>query len=153
MGMDGSGPVEVEGAGVRHPPGSLHDSFFNVNVQYLFANGVKMNLRSGGGLIFSGEKGKLPGKGVAMEPIGPNEVHLYRTDKGHLGCWLECIRSRKDPSAPVEAGHRSSTLCHLANIAMTLGRKLRWDPVKEEFVGDEEANRMTWRPYRAPWTL
>ncbi len=50
-------------------------------------------------------------------------------------------------------GHRSATVCHLGNIAMTLGRKLKWDPAKEEFVGDEAANKMVSRPMRAPWSL
>ena len=63
------------------------------------------------------------------------------------------MRTREDPSAPVEVGHRSATVCHIGNIAMTLGRKLRWDPVKEEFPGDDEANRLLGRPYRKPWRL
>ena len=60
---------------------------------------------------------------------------------------------RQDPSAPVEVGHRSATVCHIGNIAMILQRKLKWDPVAEEFPGDEEANRLLWRPYRQPGRL
>ena len=67
--------------------------------------------------------------------------------------WLECIRSRKRPAADVEIGHRSATVCHLGNIAILTGRKLTWDPVKEEIVGDPEAARRVSRPYRAPWRL
>ncbi|HID21684.1 MAG TPA: hypothetical protein EYP14_04710 [Planctomycetaceae bacterium] len=72
-----------------------------------------------------------------------------------MGLWLEAIR-RRDPSllnAPVEVGHRSATVCHLANIAMELGRELKWDPAAEQFLGDEEANRLRHRAYRQPWRL
>ena len=71
----------------------------------------------------------------------------------HVRNFLDCIKSRQDPLAPVETGHRSATLCHLGNIAMQLHRKLHWDPVKEEFPGDDEANQMLSRAMRAPWTL
>ncbi len=88
--------------------------------------------------------------------IGPNEVHLHRAVGGHMGSFIHAVRTREDPSSPVESGHRTASLAHLGNISMLLGRKLRWDPAKEEFLTsdgrrDDEANRMTWRPYRAPW--
>jgi len=67
--------------------------------------------------------------------------------------FLDCVRSRHDPIAPVEVGHRSASVCHLGNLAMLLKRKLHWDPAKEQFVGDDEADRMLSRPMRAPWTL
>ena len=67
--------------------------------------------------------------------------------------FLECMRSRKDPIAPVEVGHRSNTVCCITHIAMKLGRKLRWDPKAEKFVGDDEANKMLDYPHRAPWTV
>jgi len=67
--------------------------------------------------------------------------------------FLDCIKSRKDPICNAEIGHRSSTVCHLGNIAMLLDRPLKWDPQNERFIGDDEANRMTWRPRRAPWRL
>ncbi len=67
--------------------------------------------------------------------------------------FLECVRSRKDPIVDVEAGHRITSLCALGNIAYRIGRKLRYDPVKEEFVNDPEASRLLSRPMRAPWHL
>ncbi len=153
IGADESGPLEVEGTGRRHPPGSLHDCFFDINCTFKYAGGVTLNLKSGrGNCTFIGTEGQIPGK-VKDDTIGPGDLHLYRTNRGQMGDFLHCVRTRKDPAAPVETGHRSSTVCHLANIAMTLGRKLKWDPVKEEFVGDDEANRMRHRPYRAPYTL
>jgi hypothetical protein len=92
-------------------------------------------------------------KSLLTSAIGPDEIHLYETRKSHMGNFLECVRTRQDPSAPVEAGHRSATVCHLGNIALRLGRKLKWDPAAEQVVGDAEANRMLSRPMRAPWTL
>jgi hypothetical protein len=66
---------------------------------------------------------------------------------------LECVRTRRESIASAEVAHRSTTLCLISDIAMRLGRKLRWDPDKEEFPGDEEANRMLGRSMRPPWRL
>lgn len=69
----------------------------------------------------------------------------------HVRNFLECIRSRQLPIADVEEGHRTATACHLANLSLRTGRKLRWDPEKEEIIGDAETSQMLERPYRAPW--
>jgi predicted dehydrogenase len=71
--------------------------------------------------------------------------------RAHVRDFLDCVKSRRQPAADVEAGHRVATACHLANLALRLGRKVRWDAAKEEIVGDAEAARMLVRPYRAPW--
>ena len=73
--------------------------------------------------------------------------------KPHLQNWLDCIKTRNDPAAPVEVGHRSITICHLAGIARELRRTLRWDPVAETFPDDEEARRLIDRPRREGWEL
>ena len=62
-------------------------------------------------------------------------------------------RSRQTPTCDVEIGHRTATACHVGNIARWLGRKLRWDPVNETFLGDDEANAMLSQPMREPWHL
>jgi hypothetical protein len=67
--------------------------------------------------------------------------------------FLECMRTRKEPAAPVEVGHRSNTICLLVHIAMKLGRKLRWDPQAERFIDDDEANGRLEYPHREPWTV
>jgi len=82
--------------------------------------------------------------------IGPGEIHLYQSPEQHLN-WLECIRNRREPIGPVEVGHRSCSACLVSHIAMKLQRKLSWDPRKERFVNDEEANRMVSRPQRRPY--
>jgi predicted dehydrogenase len=69
----------------------------------------------------------------------------------HVRNFLDCIKSRKTPHSDLESGHRVSTVCHLANLSLRLGRKLRWDAAKEDIVGDAEASRWLERPYRAPW--
>ena len=71
----------------------------------------------------------------------------------HHDDWLACIKSRKACVADAETGHRSASVCHLGNLALRLGRRLQWDPVKEEFLGDAAANLMRDKPFRAPWRL
>jgi predicted dehydrogenase len=69
----------------------------------------------------------------------------------HVRNFLDCVKSRQRPISDVEDGHRTTTTCHLANLSLRLGRKIRWDPEKEQIVGDAEANRWLVRPYRKPW--
>jgi predicted dehydrogenase len=160
IGADGTGPVEVEAQGQYHADG-LWDTFHHVHVEWTYASGAKLICTNRGPWVkFTGTEGWVSGDARSAEPasiltsgIGAGDVHLYRTSRGHMGTFLHCMRTRGEPSAPVEVGHRSATVCHIGNIAMTLGRKLRWDPVKEEFPGDDEANRLLGRPYRKPWRL
>jgi hypothetical protein len=89
---------------------------------------------------------------VAHQPVVDYE---YGVTRPHLENWIECMRSRQRPRADVEIAHRSHTICHLVNIARDLGRRLKWDPEKEVFVGDEEANRhpAVTRPRRKGYEL
>ncbi|HVS09382.1 MAG TPA: hypothetical protein VMS76_05855 [Planctomycetota bacterium] len=73
--------------------------------------------------------------------------------KFHIQDWLDCIRSRERPVADVEIGHRSITVCHLANIAREVGRKLRWNPDREVFADDKEASALLSRPRRKGYEL
>ena len=73
--------------------------------------------------------------------------------KAHVQNWLDSIRSRKLPVADVEIGHRVITACHLGVIAYKVGRRVRWDAKKEAIIGDPEAQKLTTKPYRAPWNL
>ncbi|MBK7710964.1 MAG: Gfo/Idh/MocA family oxidoreductase [Bacteroidales bacterium] len=88
--------------------------------------------------------------GIFNSVIKENEIHLYESDEQH-GNWLNCIKSRKEPISPVEAGHRACTVCLLTHISMKLGRKLNWDPDKELFLNDDEANLMLSRKQRYPY--
>ncbi len=69
----------------------------------------------------------------------------------HVRNFLDCVKSRQRPIADIEGGHQVTTACHLANISLRLGRKLRWDPEREEIIGDREASAWLERPYRKPW--
>jgi predicted dehydrogenase len=157
IGADDSGPVEIEGTGMAFE--GLHNTFAKVDLTYTYADGVKLRCtHRGGGCRFYGTDGwidaeRLSGepKSMLSSPIGPGDIRLYESRGGHMGNFLECVRTRQLNAAPGEVGHRSATVCHLGNIAMTLGRKLKWDPKAEEFIGDESANRMRYRPYREPW--
>jgi len=89
---------------------------------------------------------------LAKSVIGPNEIHLYESRSQH-GNFLDCVKSRALTAAPVEVAHRTITVAHLGNIAMMLGRAIRWDPNKEEILDDEEASRLLSRPKREPWRV
>jgi hypothetical protein len=170
--MDESGPVEVWTEGPEFdPPTYIAPESRSRGEQkgrvpkvfYRYANDVILKLDNGnpGGGIFIGDKGKIEifrGKvtsnpaELVKEPTRDDEIHLYKSDN-HMGNWLECIKSREKPIADVEIGHRSSTVCHLGNIARWVGRRLRWDPVKEIFPDDEEANQLLDRERRKPYQL
>ncbi len=163
--MDGSGPVEVEGHG-DFPTSGLFTTATRVDFTCRYANGVPMHCRTsyiGGGTVrFVGERGWLDISRNQMKasdtqllrdmqkPGGPVELEL---STNHHENFFNCIRSRARPIADVEIGHRTTTVCNLGQIAMTLGRKLRWDPAAEAFIGDDMANLLRGRPFRGPWTL
>ncbi|MBN2474280.1 MAG: Gfo/Idh/MocA family oxidoreductase [Pirellulales bacterium] len=152
LGMDESGPVEII------PP---DDPKADSGVKYVYANGVEMTHGGPAGCVFTGTEGTLRiGRGhlssnpesIVKEPLADDEVHLYNSP-GHHRDWIDCIRSRKRPVADVEIGARSVTVVHLGNLAYWNRRKLRWDPAKWTFVGDDEANTWLDRQRRDPWQL
>jgi predicted dehydrogenase len=162
LGMDESGPTTIEGTATYHK-----DRWFETpekcSITYTYPNGVKVICANGqkGGCTFVGEKGTIfvdrgkitsDPKELLEEPLKDTDVKLYAS-KNHHQNWLECIRSRKLPICDAEIGHRSATVCHLGNIAIRTGRKITWDPAKEQIVGDREAAAMVTKAYRAPWKL
>ena len=163
-GTDRTGPIEVEGTGKRHRDG-LYDTFYEYQIRYKYASGVEMFVKSGGvALRFEGTEGWVGNNGwlgpVEAEPrsiltsqIGPNEVRLSTWPAGEHANFLDCVKTRREPYFPAEIGHRCCTVMHIGNIAMWTGRRLRWDPDKEQFVNDAEADRHLSRPMRSPWTL
>ncbi|MCP4379132.1 MAG: gfo/Idh/MocA family oxidoreductase, partial [bacterium] len=82
--------------------------------------------------------------------IGPNEIHLYEADNDDQN-FVDCVRSRRETVSPIHAAHRSTSVCLLSNIAMSLGRKLKWNPLTERFTNDNEANQMLSLSLRPPW--
>jgi len=89
---------------------------------------------------------------IITSTIGPGEIHLYESSDHH-GNWLECVRSRRQPIAPVEVAHRSCSACLLHHVAMKTKRKLYWDPLRERFRNDDEANALLSRPQRWPYAI
>ncbi len=171
LAADDSGPLEIVGGGKRNACG-IHDTFYDIAVDLTYAGGVKVELRSGGtevktgGLRFEGTEGWIEvsreelnaePKSLLTSRIGPDEIRLAPEGGGgtHMGIWLDCVRKRSPNglNVPAEVGHRSATICHLANIAMELERKLQWDPVAEQFVDDDQANRLCRRAMREAWTI
>jgi predicted dehydrogenase len=162
MGADNTGPIEIEGSGV-FPTSGLMECPTSFQATFKYKNGVEIRCTSAGndctfhgtnGWITCNRGGKLISDppDIVKEPLGPNDVHLYESNNHH-GNFIECVRSRKLPICDVEIGHRSVSVCHLGNIAIRLGRKIYWDPDKEQIVGDEEAARWVSRPMRKPWHL
>jgi myo-inositol 2-dehydrogenase/D-chiro-inositol 1-dehydrogenase len=172
-----TGPVSIE-AVAQFPKSGLWDVHGDFMSKAEYKNGITM-LTSGGypnGVRYEGTEGWIfvtrgDYRATASDPIpqgqsnppltasdpkilasviGPNEIHLYVSGSQH-GNWLDCIKSRKEPISPVEIGHRACTVCLVTHIAMKLGRKLSWNPEKEEFINDAEANSMLSRPQRAPY--
>ena len=160
-GADDTGPVEIEGKG-DFPESGLFTTSKKADITYTYANGVKLLLKTGGGNTrFEGSEGWVfvtrgridaEPKSVLKEKIGSDEIKLYNS-RDHKQNFLDCIKSRKDPIASAEIGHRSSTVCHLGNIAMLLDRKLKWDPKKERFINDSAADSMISRSMRSLWKL
>lgn len=148
--MDRSGPIKIE------PPARG-----DTDLKFIYASGVVMRHGGPADCVFEGNKGtihvsrgkieSLPGN-IVKEPIGEKDFHVYPSSD-HMRNWLDCIRSRKETICPAETGHRSATICHLANLAYELRRDLKWDPEKEQFVGDTEANTRLDSVKRAPWNL
>ncbi len=159
-----TGPVEVEGKGV-FCEGGLYDTAKEYHIEYKYADGVTLVVKSGNpSLRFEGSDGWIGNVGwrapLQAEPksildsvIGPNEIHLYTCQGGEQRNFLDCIKSRKECYFPPEIGQRCFTIAHIGNISMLLGRKLKWNPDKEEFVNDEQASRMLSRSMRSPWHL
>jgi len=172
LGMDESGPVEIWTEGPKFSPptytqpesrarGDKACSEPKIFMKYPGDITMEFGKGPGGGGIFIGDKGSIridrgrvssdPPE-LAAEPLKDPEVKLT-VSNSHMGNWIDCIKSREKPIADVEIGHRSSTVCHLGNIARWLGRRVKWDPEKEEFVGDDEANTYVDRKRRKPYTM
>ena len=164
MGTELTGPIEIRSVKGEFPPDPLWNTATAYSFEAVYENGVTMLIsnKEKMGVTFEGTKGTIhvdrgkletEPKSLRDSTIGPNEIHLYKSDD-HFRNFIDCVISRQPTAAPIEVAHRSITICHLGNIAMRLGRdKLRWDPRTEKIIGDDEAAKMLSRPYRAPWYL
>lgn len=179
MDTEYTGPIEIWGT-AEFPKSGLWDVHGPFKTEAIYANGVHMIVSGDfpNGIRFEGTDGWIfVSRGnetvTASDPvaklqdaralnasdpkiiksvIGPDEIHLYESEDHH-GNWLDCIRSRQQPIAPVEVAHRACSACLLHHIAMKLKRKLYWDPGRERFKNDDEANGLLSRPQRTPYML
>ena len=162
---DVHGPFKTEAI---YAPNDVSSSGVHMSVSGDYANGIKFYGSKGWIFVSRGNEQVTKSDPVAKlndvtalassDPaiiksvIGADEIHLHESKEQH-GNWLECIISRKEPVSPVEMGHRACSTCLLHDMAMVLKRKLYWDPVKERFNNDDEANSMLSRPQRSPYML
>ena len=168
------GPWEVEGRGII-PAEGRHDVVMDWDCRLRFANGVAMAYQAWG--VTPETEPKLAGLGnyaqligtegwlalyyggmccepdsLRTAPIGPNDVHL-KESYGQEADFIKCVKTRETPVSPIDDAVRSDTISHVCDIAVRLGRPLKWDPLKEEFPGDPDAARLTRRVMRQPWRL
>ncbi len=160
LGACETGPVELRPLS-EGPSGKVAMKYADgVEVRYELERGPM------GGGIFTGEKCKIEinrnkfttnPPDFVKDPPTPDKAEVWEgpgwVARPHLQNWLDCIKTRGRPNADVEIGHRSISVCHLANIVRQVGRKLQWDPAKEQFVGDDEANKLVDRPKRKGYEL
>jgi predicted dehydrogenase len=166
LGLDRNGPVEIEGKGV-YPNEGIYDVPVEFDFTCTYENGVKIRVANrsrlpyGQGTTWYGENGwihvdrsKLIAENpdVLNETIGDNETHLYKSED-HVRNFIDCLKSRKETITPAEIAHRSISVGLLGEIAMLTGQKLSWNPEKEIFNDNVNANRLLSRPMRSPWKL
>jgi predicted dehydrogenase len=173
-GHEESGPVEVEGTGKFPPRQAVWNAAGEFDLHYRYADGLEMHVWSEVPAIkFEGDEGWIMFRGwrqplrasrdSILSAVVPEPMRLHRprvviertrelVGGEHLD-FADAIRLGGRAYAPAEIGHRTATVSHIGNIAMRLGRKLRWDPVREEFDQDAEANAMLAREQREPWTI
>ena len=179
MGMELGGPTTIE-AKATFMTGDVWTVHHTYHVEMVYPNGVLLVMDNSfpNGVRFEGTEGWIfVSRGneavtasdpqsklkdaqalaasdpkIITSPIGANETHLY-VSTDHHGNWLDCVQSRKAPITSAEIAHRSCTACLLHHIAMRIPRHLRWDPAKERFANDDEANAKLARPMRAPYTM
>ena len=166
-GLEHTGPVEISGSGV-YPPEGIYNAPVEYDFMCKYANGIEMRVASssrlehGMGTTWYGDLGWVhTDRGnvltaskpeILQEVIGENEIHLYDSPN-HWQNFVDCVKSGKQAIAPIEPAYRAISVALLGEIAMTTGETIKWDPEKEEIIGNPRAARLLSRPYRKPWTL
>jgi hypothetical protein len=173
---DYGGPVEVDAKGL-FPTDGLFDNPHRWQMHYKFPGGLTWHWTDTAGDGFGSKAGpEWPQHRMGITFVGTEgEVFIWRgqveTKPENLmnvrigpsakvrlratlpGDFIDCIRLARRTCAPVEIAHRATTLCSIASIGMQLRRKVIWNPVQEQFVGDDDANRLRARHMREPWSL
>jgi hypothetical protein len=170
MGIDTGGPVQIECLDAKFlPDGSLFNTATETRFRCIYENGVELICESGSeqvqtrfegtqGWLQTGYKGTTASdpellKGLPTKPSGTSDPH-----SAHLANFIDCVKSRQEPRAPVEIGHASAALCHIANAMIRLfpqrGPEIqsKWDPKAERFTNDDAANKILVRETLDPWS-
>jgi predicted dehydrogenase len=166
LGFDYTGPIEIEGIG-QYPKDVLWDSPTRYRLTAKYPKDITITIAGGYNDIRSGTKwiGKdgwvwvdreeridAEPKAIISEKLGPNDIHLYQSP-GHQRNFLDCVKSRSTTITPCEVAHRSVTPGHLGQIAMLLGRKIRFNPDTEEIIDDPIAATLLGKAMRSPWHI
>jgi predicted dehydrogenase len=165
LGFDDTGPLEIEGVG-EYPETGLWNTATRYRLTARYPKDIAMIIAGGhgdirGGTRWIGDAGwvwvnrgaiEASDPKLLQEKFTPQEIHLYRSP-GHQREFIDCVKTRGRTLTPADVAHRSATPGHLGQIAMLLGRKIKWDPTSERIINDPQAERMLSRPMRAPWTL
>jgi predicted dehydrogenase len=166
LGLDRTGPVEIHGR-AQYPSEGFYDAPHIYKFTARYADGVQMVINSRLGLnrlgiCWHGEQGQwiyvnrdvitASSENILKDAIRPNEIQLYKSTD-HQQNFIDCVKNRRETVAPAEVAHRSISVALLGEIAMLTQRKLKWDPNKEQFEDDNEANKLLSRPFRRPWHL
>jgi predicted dehydrogenase len=165
LGFDKTGPVEIKPIAVSYPKEGLYDVPTTYNFLCKYKNGVEMSVTNNQvnpqGTKWIGDRGWVyvrrghidaEPKSLLREKIGPGEIKLYDSG-GHKRNFIDCVISRKEPICSEEIGFRSISVGLLGEIAMLTGRTIKWNPDKEEIIGDPGASALLGRSYREPWQL
>jgi predicted dehydrogenase len=167
--FDRSGPSEIEGEGEFPPPDAVWNTCTKYRIHLKYPRNIKMTIAGGYkdirmGTKWIGTKGWVWVNRGAFEssneewsdyrdlPDELRKVQLYKSSNHHRN-FLECVVSRKPTITPAETAHHSAIPGHLGLIAMLTNRKIRWNPDKEQIIGDPEASKLLTRPFRKPWHL
>ena len=163
IGMGRTGPVEIEGRGV-FPTDGLYDTVLTYELQFTYPNGVKLLMtdtaRNRHGVTFLGSEGKVytrytietHPKALARAEFSPSDTLLEKSP-GHQRNFVDCVKSRQEPVTSAEIAHRATSTALLGGIAVKLGRKLRWNPETERFIGDPQADSLLTCAMRPPWRI
>lgn len=168
-------PVRIKGTGA-FPAEGVCDTATSWDISCAYDSGVEMRYRSepapaewkdrygeisGHGTAFEGTEGwihvnrnliRSGPENIVDSVIQSNEIHLPKSDH-HMRNFIDCVKSRNEPVSPIEAAVQGDLLCQTCDVAIRLGREVRWDPRKERFIDDKEANQWLERDMRAPWRL
>ena len=170
MNLDTGGPTEIECLNADFlPEGSLFNTATETRFRCTYENGVELICESGpesvqtrfegtGGWLQTGYKGTTASDPALLadcpdKPNGTTDPH-----SSHMANFIDCVKSREEPRAPVEVGHASAVLCHIANAVIRRfpetgpGHVAKWNATDEAFIGDDEANQMLVREQRDPWS-